>query len=97
MLYHCFSRSRVISTFLQLPRSSSASRLRRAVTTSGRWGSLGLIAASDLAPLKKRMTTEDVYRHAALTLEQCILHGTTRMRSWGRMGRAQGAHCSVDL
>src|SRR5262249_32817304 len=34
-----------------------------------------------VAPLKKSMTVEDVRARAAQTLEQCILHGTTRMRT----------------
>ena len=34
-----------------------------------------------VAPLKKSMTVEDVRTRAAKTLEQCILHGTTRMRT----------------
>jgi len=34
-----------------------------------------------VAPLKKSMTVEDVRTRAARTLEQCILHGTTRMRT----------------
>lgn len=34
-----------------------------------------------VAPLKKSMTIEDVRARAARTLEQCILHGTTRMRT----------------
>jgi cytosine deaminase len=32
-------------------------------------------------PLKKAMSVEDVRARAARTLEQCILHGTTRMRT----------------
>ena len=31
--------------------------------------------------LKKDMSVDDVHRRAAQTLEQCILHGTTRMRT----------------
>ena len=34
-----------------------------------------------VTPVKKDMTVEDVHARAALTLEQCILHGTTRMRT----------------
>ncbi len=34
-----------------------------------------------VAPLKKSMTVEDVRMRAARTLEQCVLHGTTRMRT----------------
>jgi cytosine/creatinine deaminase len=34
-----------------------------------------------VTPLKKDMTVEDVRARAAQTLEQCILHGTTRMRT----------------
>jgi len=34
-----------------------------------------------VAPLKKSMTVEDVHARAARTLEECILHGTTRMRT----------------
>lgn len=34
-----------------------------------------------VAPLKKSMTVEDVRERAARTLEQCILHGATRMRT----------------
>ena len=34
-----------------------------------------------VAPLKKSMTLEDVRTRAARTLEECILHGTTRMRT----------------
>jgi cytosine deaminase len=34
-----------------------------------------------VAPLKKDMSVEDVHTRAAQTLEQCILHGTTRMRT----------------
>ena len=34
-----------------------------------------------VTPLKKDMTVEDVRARAAATLEQCILHGATRMRT----------------
>jgi cytosine deaminase len=34
-----------------------------------------------VAPLKKSMTIEDIRGRAERTLEQCILHGTTRMRT----------------
>lgn len=34
-----------------------------------------------VTPLKPHMTVEDVYSRAARTIEQCILHGTTRMRT----------------
>jgi cytosine deaminase len=34
-----------------------------------------------VAPLKKAMTVEDVRERAAKTLEECIEHGTTRMRA----------------
>src|SRR5204863_9391024 len=34
-----------------------------------------------VTPLKKSMSVEDVYERAAQTLEQCIKHGTTRMRT----------------
>ena len=34
-----------------------------------------------VTPLKKSMTVEDVRARAARTVEQCILHGTTRMRT----------------
>jgi cytosine deaminase len=34
-----------------------------------------------VAPLKKGMTIEDVRGRAEQTLEQCIMHGTTRMRT----------------
>jgi cytosine/creatinine deaminase len=34
-----------------------------------------------VTPLKAGMTVEDVYKRAAQTLEQCIMHGTTRMRT----------------
>jgi cytosine deaminase len=34
-----------------------------------------------VAPLKKTMTIEDIRDRAERTLEQCILHGTTRMRT----------------
>jgi cytosine deaminase len=34
-----------------------------------------------VAPLKKSFTVEDVRARAARTLEQCIVHGTTRMRT----------------
>ena len=34
-----------------------------------------------VAPLKKSMTIEDIHDRAKRTLEQCILHGTTRMRT----------------
>ena len=34
-----------------------------------------------VTPLKKSMSIEDVRTRAARTLEQCILHGTTRMRT----------------
>ena len=34
-----------------------------------------------VAPLKKTMSVEDVRARAARTLEDCILHGTTRMRT----------------
>jgi cytosine deaminase len=34
-----------------------------------------------VAPLKPAMTVEDIRQRAERTLEQCILHGTTRMRT----------------
>src|SRR5690606_8861263 len=34
-----------------------------------------------VAPLKPAMTLEDVHSRAARTLEACIMHGTTRMRT----------------
>jgi cytosine deaminase len=34
-----------------------------------------------VAPLKKSMSLEDVRARASRTLEQCVLHGTTRMRT----------------
>jgi cytosine deaminase len=34
-----------------------------------------------VTPVKKTMTVEDVYARAAATLEACIKHGTTRMRT----------------
>jgi cytosine deaminase len=34
-----------------------------------------------VAPLKHTFTVEDTYRRAARTLEECILHGATRMRT----------------
>jgi cytosine/creatinine deaminase len=34
-----------------------------------------------VAPLKRHMTVEDVRERARRTLEQCLLHGTTRMRT----------------
>src|SRR5450755_1755038 len=34
-----------------------------------------------VAPLKKTMTIEDIRRRAQQTLEQCIVHGTTRIRT----------------
>jgi cytosine/creatinine deaminase len=34
-----------------------------------------------VTPIKGSMTVEDVRKRAAQTLEQCILHGTTRMRT----------------
>src|SRR6185503_5084331 len=34
-----------------------------------------------VTPLKKDMSVEDVRARAARTVEQCILHGTTRMRT----------------
>src|SRR5262250_2975609 len=34
-----------------------------------------------VAPLKKTFTVEDVRLRAARTLEECILHGATRMRT----------------
>ena len=34
-----------------------------------------------VTPAKKTMTVEDVHARAAETVEQCILHGTTRMRT----------------
>src|SRR6266542_4211857 len=35
----------------------------------------------NVTPLKKSMSVEDVRTRAARTLEQCVLHGTTRMRT----------------
>jgi len=34
-----------------------------------------------VAPLKKSMTVEDIRTRAERTLQLCILHGTTRMRT----------------
>jgi cytosine/creatinine deaminase len=38
-------------------------------------------AVTIITPLKPLMTVEDVYQRAAKTLEECIKHGTTRMRT----------------
>jgi cytosine/creatinine deaminase len=38
-------------------------------------------AVTIITPLKPAMTVEDVYKRAAKTLEECIKHGTTRMRT----------------
>ena len=40
-----------------------------------------LSPVTGVAPLKKSMTVEDVHERAARTLEECIKHGTTRMRT----------------
>ena len=40
-----------------------------------------LSPVTGVVPLKKDMTVEDVRQRAERTLEQCILHGTTRMRT----------------
>src|SRR5215470_2048275 len=40
-----------------------------------------LTPVKGVAPLKKSMTVEDVRCRAEQTLEQCIMHGTTRMRT----------------
>jgi cytosine deaminase len=40
-----------------------------------------LSPVSSIAPLKKAMSVEDVRMRAEQTLVQCILHGTTRMRT----------------
>lgn len=40
-----------------------------------------LSPVAGITPLKKNMSVEDVHARAAHTLEQCILHGTTRMRT----------------
>src|SRR6266436_10282624 len=34
-----------------------------------------------VTPLKPGMSVEDVYKRAAETVERCIMHGTTRMRT----------------
>jgi cytosine deaminase len=43
-----------------------------------------------VAPLKKSMTVEDIYGRAKQTLEQCIMHGTTRMRTQVELDPAIG-------
>ena len=40
-----------------------------------------LSPVSSVAPIKHTMTVEDNYQRAERTLEQCIVHGTTRMRT----------------
>src|SRR5256714_7255272 len=40
-----------------------------------------LSPVKSVTPLKAAMTVEDVRARAAATLEQCILHGATRMRT----------------
>src|SRR2546421_2235181 len=40
-----------------------------------------LSPVKSVTPLKKGMSVEDVHARAAATLEQCILHGATRMRT----------------
>ena len=40
-----------------------------------------LSPVTSVAPVKKNMTVEDVHARAAKTLEQCIVHGATRMRT----------------
>jgi cytosine deaminase len=43
-----------------------------------------------IAPLKKSMTVEDIHARARRTLEQCLLHGTTRMRTQVELDPAIG-------
>ena len=40
-----------------------------------------LSPVASVAPIKHTMTVEDNYQRAERTLEQCIVHGTTRMRT----------------
>src|SRR5512141_2811222 len=40
-----------------------------------------LSPVTGVTPVKKSMTVEDVRARAGQTLEQCILHGTTRVRT----------------
>lgn len=40
-----------------------------------------LSPVASVAPIKHTMTVEDTYKRAARTLEECIVHGTTRMRT----------------
>src|SRR5690349_3103801 len=40
-----------------------------------------LSPVTGVAPIKHTMTVEDTYKRAEKTLQECILHGTTRMRT----------------
>jgi len=42
---------------------------------------LALSPVKGVAPLKKSMTVEDIRARAGRTIEQCIVHGTTRIRT----------------
>ena len=55
-----------------------------------------------VTPVKKTMTVEDVHARAAQTLEECIKHGTTRMRTQVEvdpgigMRGFEGVHALID-
>ena len=40
-----------------------------------------LSPVTSVAPIKQTMTVEDTYKRAEKTLQECIVHGTTRMRT----------------
>ena len=49
-----------------------------------------LSPVTGVAPIKHTMTLEDTYKRAERTLQECILHGTTRMRTQTEVDPAIG-------
>jgi cytosine deaminase len=64
----------LVETHIHLDKSRIIEALRAA-------GAPHLSPILSVAPLKKSMSVEDVRARAARTLEDCVLHGTTRMRT----------------
>src|SRR2546423_4588680 len=70
----CLACSGLIETHIHLDKSRIIDRCAPQPRAS-------LSPVKGVTPLKKDMSVEDVRARAAATLEQCILHGTTRMRT----------------
>jgi len=70
----CLACAGLVETHIHLDKSRIIDRCAPAPRRT-------LSPVASVAPIKHTMTVEDNYQRAERTLEQCIVHGTTRMRT----------------